>query len=118
MAKNNKKKPKAYYDKKITTKPEEKNDKQLMSNSSFVMGLGFLIWMYSRYVSRSSYTMLTALLGLGVMLYGVILNLKKDRESGKEMTTLLKVADYGMIFVVAIALIFYLVITVKSVSKM
>ena len=75
MAKNNKKKPKAYYDKKITTKPEEKNDKQLMSNSSFVMGLGFLIWMYSRYVSRSSYTMLTALLGLGVMLYGVILNL-------------------------------------------
>jgi len=117
MAKSNKKKNKPYYEKKISTQEtKKKDDKQLMSNSSFVMGLGFLVWMYSRYISKSSYSMLTSVLGLGVMLYGTILNYKKDKAGAKQMTKTLKFVDYSMITIVAIGLVFYIFIMFKMLS--
>src|SRR3712207_879848 len=100
MTKSNKKKNKPYYEKKTGVQEnKKKDDKQLMSNSSFVMGLGFLVWMYSRYISRSSYSMLTSVLGLGVMLYGTILNYRKDKNGTRQMTKTLKFVDYSMIII-------------------
>ncbi len=127
MAKNKKKikkkKEKAYYEKEARkNKIVEKNIKKadIFSNTSFMICVGFLIIMYSRYVVMELSSRLVSIFGLGVMGYGVynyirvhkgkIINQKGKKEYSKNNL----IIDYLMILVILLAIIYNVFMLLKG----
>ena len=86
MSKNtgkNKKKNKPYYKKQeVSNNKETKVSNSPMSNNTFLLGVGFLIIIYSRYLANQLSSVLVNILGLGVMFYAMFRSFNEDKENG------------------------------------
>ncbi|MDY5435983.1 hypothetical protein [Peptostreptococcus porci] len=110
----NKKKQKPYYKVTTTNNKIEKELKasDLTKNTTFMLGVGFILLMSSKYVSDSLFSRLTAIFGLLIMLFGVYNSIKNNRakENKNKINSLI---DYGALILIISTLLFniYILIT-------
>lgn len=83
MSKKSKKKEKPYYSSSVNNQKEKKDGKDLQKNRTFIIGVGFLIIIFSRYNAAPIHSLLFRLLGLGVMLYGIASYIYTVKKGGK-----------------------------------
>lgn len=123
MAKKKKKKEKPYYEKEIRkNKIVEKNIKNnnMFSNTTFMLCVGFLIIMYSRYVAMELSSRLVSIFGLGVMAYGISNYIKihkgkvENQKGNKEYSKNNLILDYIMLAVIFLGVIYNVFMLVKG----
>lgn len=99
-----KKKSKSYYMKQgSSAKKDNVSNKSPMANNTFVLGLGFLIIIYSRYLSNQVSSVLVNLFGLGIMMYAMYRSLMDDKQAGKKRAV---VIDIIIMIIISIAIIY------------
>ena len=112
MSKNtgkNKKKNKPYYKKQeVSNNKETKVSNSPMSNNTFLLGVGFLIIIYSRYLANQLSSVLVNILGLGVMFYAMFRSFNEDKENGKKRAVVIDSIILGIIGLAIIYSIYWL----------
>jgi hypothetical protein len=112
MSKNtgkNKKKNKPYYKKQeVSNNKETKVSNSPMSNNTFLLGVGFLIIIYSRYLANQLSSVLVNILGLGVMFYAMFRSFNEDKENGKKKAVVIDSIIMGIIGLAIIYSIYWL----------
>ena len=99
-----KKKSKPYYMKQgSSAKKDNVSNKSPMANNTFVLGVGFLIIIYSRYLSNQVSSVLVNLFGLGIMMYAMYRSLMGDKQAGKKRAV---VIDIIIMIIILIAIIY------------
>lgn len=118
-----KKKEKAYYEKELRKdKIVEKNMKKnnMFTNTTFMICIGFLIIMYSRYVVIELSSRLVFIFGLGVMGYGVFNYIKihkgkiENSKGKKEYSKGNLIIDYIMLLVILAGIIYNAFMLIKG----
>lgn len=108
----NKKKQKPYY-KMVTNKEVNENkNKDLTKNTTFMLGVGFILAMYSKYISDKIFSRIGTISGLVIMLYGIYNSIKSHREK-ETVNKIHYIIDYsaGAIIVLAILFNIYILFT-------
>lgn len=112
MSKNtgkNKKKNKPYYKKQDhVDKKDDKGSNSPMSNNTFLLGVGFLIIIYSRYLANQLSSVLVNILGLGVMFYAMFRSFNEDKENEKKRAVVIDIIIMGIIGLAIIYSIYWL----------
>ncbi|WP_101772950.1 hypothetical protein [Peptostreptococcus faecalis] len=107
-----KKKEKPYYNKNFDKKVDKK-EKDLTKNTTFMLGIGFLLFIYSNYIKMPIYSRVLAIFGLSVMMYGIVVSIKMKIEKNKDEGTK-PTLDYAMGGLVACVIIYNLILLVMQ----
>ena len=85
MTNSSSKKNKPYYKKQDKSKKiNVEKDKSPMSNNTFLLGVGFLVIIYSRYLANLVSSVLVNIFGLSIMLYSMFRSMKEDKQLDKK----------------------------------
>ncbi|SFE41837.1 hypothetical protein [Peptostreptococcus sp. D1] len=111
----NKKKQKPYYKVMTTNNKIEKESKalDLTKNTTFMLGVGFILLMYSKYVSNNLFSRLTAILGLLIMLFGIYSSIKNNRIK-ENKNKINYIIDYGALILIVATLLFNIYILIMK----
>lgn len=107
----NKKKEKPYYKVNNKQQEEKSNNKDLTKNTTFMLGIGFLIMFYSRYINAAIYSRILAIFGLVLMLYGIYNSSKTNKQKDGKFSLYI---DYVMAFLVVAGIIYNIYILFKT----